>query len=55
LNAISQQVYCQFGIAIEVKEDMQPTGKAIGLDMGLLYFYAVNFLPFGFLIGVSLN
>lgn len=32
--------YCQFGIAIEVREDMQPTGKAIGLDMGLKYFYA---------------
>ncbi len=32
--------YCQFGISIEVKEDMQPTGKAIGLDMGLKYFYA---------------
>jgi putative transposase len=35
--------YVQFGIAIEVKEDMQPTGKAIGLDMGLKYFYADNF------------
>jgi putative transposase len=32
--------YCQFGIAIEVKEDMQPTGKAIGLDVGLKEFYA---------------
>jgi putative transposase len=32
--------YCQFGISIEVKEDMQPTGKAIGLDMGLKEFYA---------------
>ena len=32
--------YCQFGISIEVKEDMQPTRKAIGLDMGLKYFYA---------------
>ncbi|AFZ36025.1 transposase, IS605 OrfB family [Stanieria cyanosphaera PCC 7437] len=32
--------YCQLGISIEVKEDMQPTGKAIGLDMGLKYFYA---------------
>ncbi len=32
--------YCQFGISIEVKEDMQPTGFAIGLDMGLNYFYA---------------
>jgi putative transposase len=32
--------YCQFGISIEIKEDMQPTGKAIGLDMGLKEFYA---------------
>ena len=32
--------YCQFCISIEVKEDMHPTGKAIGLDMGLKYFYA---------------
>ncbi len=32
--------YCQFGISIEVKEDMQPTRRAIGLDMGLKYFYA---------------
>lgn len=35
--------YCQFGIAIEVKEEMQPSGRAIGLDMGLKYFYADNF------------
>jgi putative transposase len=32
--------YCQFGISIEIKEDMHPSGKAIGLDMGLKYFYA---------------
>jgi putative transposase len=32
--------YCQFCIAIEVKEDVEPTGKAIGLDVGLKYFYA---------------
>lgn len=32
--------YCQFGIAIEIKEDMQPTGKAVGIDVGLKYFYA---------------
>jgi putative transposase len=32
--------YCQFGISIEVKEDMPTTGSAIGLDMGLKYFYA---------------
>ncbi|MDJ0902563.1 MAG: transposase [Xenococcus sp. MO_188.B8] len=35
--------YCQFCIAIEVKEAQQPTGKAIGLDMGLKYFYADSF------------
>ena len=35
--------YCQFCISIEVKEDMQPTGQAIGLDMGLKYFYADSF------------
>ena len=35
--------YTQFCISIEVKEDMQPTGRAIGLDMGLKYFYADNF------------
>ncbi len=32
--------YCQFSISIEVKENMQPTGQAIGLDVGLKYFYA---------------
>lgn len=32
--------YCQFCISIEVKEDVEPTGKAIGLDVGLKYFYA---------------
>ena len=35
--------YAQFCISIEVKEEMQPTGKAIGLDMGLKYFYADSF------------
>ena len=35
--------YCQFRIAIEVKEDMQPTGRAVGLDMGLQFFYTDNF------------
>ncbi len=35
--------YCQFCISIELKEDMQPTGRAIGLDMGLKYFYADSF------------
>ncbi len=32
--------YCQFCISIEAKEELQPTRKAIGLDMGLKYFYA---------------
>jgi putative transposase len=31
--------YCQFCISIDVKEDLEPTGKAIGLDVGLKYFY----------------
>ncbi len=31
------QLFC---ISIEVKEDMQPTGRAIALDMGLKEFYA---------------
>lgn len=35
--------YVQFCISIEVKEEMQPTGRAIGLDMGLKYFYADSF------------
>ena len=43
--------YCQFCISIDVRdakfrvctEDMQPTGRAIGLDMGLKYFYADSF------------
>jgi len=32
--------YCQFSLSIAVKETLQPTGKAIGLDVGLKYFYA---------------
>ena len=32
--------YCQFSISVEVKIDMQPTKKAIGLDVGLKYAYA---------------
>ncbi len=32
--------YCQFCISVEVKVDLQPTGKAVGLDVGLKYFYA---------------
>ena len=35
--------YVQFCISIEVKEEMSPTGRAIGLDMGLKYFYADSF------------
>lgn len=35
--------YVQFCISIEVKEEMLPTGKAVGLDMGLKYFYADSF------------
>ena len=32
--------YVQFCIAIDVVEELEPTGKAIGLDVGLKYFYA---------------
>ena len=35
--------YCQFCISIEIRENVEPTGKAIGLDMGLKYFYADSF------------
>jgi putative transposase len=35
--------YCQFCISIEVKEDVKSTGLAIGLDVGLKYFYADSF------------
>ncbi|PSO50097.1 MAG: transposase [Cyanobacteria bacterium SW_9_44_58] len=31
--------YCQFGINIDVKEDLEPTQQAIGLDVGLADFY----------------
>jgi putative transposase len=31
--------YCQFVLDIEVKEQLEPTGNAIGLDVGLEYFY----------------
>lgn len=34
--------YCQFSIAIDSKEEVKPTGKAIGLDMGLNYAYVDN-------------
>lgn len=32
--------YCQFCLDVEVKINSQPTGKAIGLDVGLKEFYA---------------
>ena len=35
--------YCQFCISIEIKENVEATGKAIGLDVGLKYFYADSF------------
>ncbi|VEP15206.1 transposase [Hyella patelloides LEGE 07179] len=35
--------YCQFSISIDIKEDMQPTGRAVGLDMGLQYFLSDSF------------
>lgn len=35
--------YCQFCISIEVRENAEPTGRAIGLDVGLKYFYADSF------------
>lgn len=31
--------YCQFALNAEVKEQLEPTGNAIGLDVGLEYFY----------------
>ena len=31
--------YCQFSIDIDSRETFEPTGKAIGLDMGLKYAY----------------
>jgi putative transposase len=34
--------YCQFVLSCEVKEDVEPSGKAIGLDVGLASFYTDN-------------
>lgn len=34
--------YAQFAVDVEVKIESQPTGKAIGLDLGLKYFFADN-------------
>jgi len=31
--------YCQFCINIEVKEEMEPTKRVLGLDMGLAHFF----------------
>lgn len=31
--------YCQFCISVDVKENLQPTNKTIGLDVGLKEFY----------------
>ncbi len=31
--------YCQFSIHVDVTEDVEPSGKEIGLDVGLNYFY----------------
>jgi len=31
--------YCQFVLSCDIKEEMQPSGKCIGLDVGLNYFY----------------
>jgi putative transposase len=31
--------YCQFVLDIEAKEQLEPTGNVIGLDVGLEYFY----------------
>lgn len=31
--------YCQFAIAVEAEQQLEPTGNAIGLDVGLEFFY----------------
>ncbi len=31
--------YCQFVLSCEVKEDVKPSGKCIGIDVGLASFY----------------
>ena len=31
--------YCQFCIQVDVKQTVEPTGKTIGLDVGLCHFY----------------
>ena len=32
--------YCQFCISIEVRQELEPANRTIGLDVGLKYFYA---------------
>ncbi|WP_414623060.1 RNA-guided endonuclease InsQ/TnpB family protein [Calothrix sp. CCY 0018] len=34
--------YAQFAVDVDIKIESQPTGKAIGLDLGLKYFFADN-------------
>ena len=34
--------YCQFVLSCDVKEDVKPSGKCIGLDVGLASFYTDN-------------
>ncbi|MGA9381340.1 MAG: transposase, partial [Phormidium sp.] len=31
--------YCQFCISVDVKQTLEPTGRNIGLDVGLNHFY----------------
>ncbi len=37
---MSRGYYAQFAIQIDLKIETQPTGKAIGLDVGIKYFLA---------------
>jgi putative transposase len=34
--------YCQFVLSCDIKEDVKPSGKCIGLDVGLASFYTDN-------------
>lgn len=34
--------YCQFVLSCAIKEDVKPSGKCIGLDVGLVFFYTDN-------------
>ncbi|MBD3561289.1 IS200/IS605 family element transposase accessory protein TnpB, partial [Planktothrix sp. FACHB-1355] len=31
--------YCQFCISVDIKQTLEPTGKTLGLDVGLAHFY----------------